>query len=286
MTPNSPDQDPQHTSDFDLFIEGMGTDLVPMGTKASWALWQRVYTSTSDLGMEESRGYRIIIAWRLTRAMMIEDKMLDQDERLDEMDLEDFPTPAVSEERDDFCLRVIALGKRHRMHNGSKTNPHLGYYGFKGITHPRDVIEYWPKRAELLFFEESLLEQLKVLILRQSKRKTRDQMRELLGLQVKEAGALISLAISEAQRHDNEDLETKRFIAEGWLTDYIDRARECGDLNSEMKGLKELAKVQGLTRVEPENQMDIMVQAIATVAQAAQRDEIGPGVGPHRIEVD
>ncbi len=275
----------EHTSDFDLFADALGTDLVPMKPKESWALWQRVYTSTSDLGMEESRGYRIIVAWRLTRAMLIEDQKLNMTDRLDELDFEDYPTPAVASQRDEFCLRVINLGKRLKVHNGSKFNHHLGYYGLKGLTHPRDVVEFWPSRPELLFFEDSLVEQLKTLILRQSKIKTRNYMRDLLGLQIKEAGALIKLAIEEALRQDGEDLETKRMLAEGWLTDYIERSRECGDLNSEMKGLKELVKVQGLTRVEPENQMDVMVAAIASVAAAAQRDERGPGVGPKKIEV-
>ncbi len=257
-----------------------------MNKKQAWATWQRVYTSTSDLGMEESRGYRIIVAWRITRAIMIEDKLLDMDERLNEMDLEDYPTPAVAEDREQFVARIIEVGKRLKVHNGSKFNPHLGYYGMQGLCHPRSVVEWWPSRPVLMFFEDNLIEQLKVLILKQSKTKTRNYMRDLLGLQVKEAGALIKLAIEEALRTDTEDLETKRMLAEGWLTDYIERSRECGDLNSEMKGLKELVKVQGLTRVEPENQMDIMVQAIASVAAAAQRDLPGPGPGPRKITLD
>ncbi|MEE8494663.1 MAG: hypothetical protein V3S25_11520 [Nitrospirales bacterium] len=270
-------------TDFDLFVDALGQDLTPMKPKQTWDLWQRVYTSTSDIGMEDSRGYRIIVAWRLTRAMMIEDKMLDMDERLNEMDFEDYPTPAVAAEREDFCLRVLHLGNQMKIYNGSKQNPHLGYYGMQGITRPDMVVDYWPSRPELLFFEDALVEQLKTLILRQSKGKTKTQMRELLGLQIKEAGALIKLSLDEAQMQCDDDLETKRFIAEGWLIDYIERSRECMDLNSEMKGLKELAKVQGLTRVEPENQMDIMVQAIAGVAAAAQRDERGPGVGPIKV---
>ncbi len=271
-------------SEFEDFTASLGRDLLPMKPRQHWDLWQRVYGSGSDLGMEAAHGYRIIAAWRLTRAMMLEDGLLAMDERLAEMDLEDMPTPQMTATRAQFVERVVGLASKIRMRKGTKSQPHLGYYGLKGLTHETTVCDYWPGRPELLFFEDNLIEQLKTLCLRQSKKKTREQIRDLLGLQIKEAGALIKLAISEAQMHENDDLETKRFLAENWLIDYIERSKDCGDLNSEMKGLKELAKVQGLTRVEPENQMDIMVQAIASVAAAAQRDERGPGVGP-RITV-
>lgn len=272
-------------TEFEDFTNTLGRDLLPMKPKQHWDLWQRVYGSGSDLGMEAAHGYRIIVAWRLTRAMMLEDGLLAMDERLSEMDLDDLPTPQMTATREDFCDRVVVMARKIRVQSGTKSQPHLGYYGLKGLTHASTVCDYWPGRPELLFFEDSLVEQLKTLCLRQSKKKSREQIRDLLGLQIKEAGALIKLAIAEAQMHENDDLETKRFLAENWLVDYIERSKDCGDLNSEMKGLKELAKVQGLTRVEPENQMDIMVQAIASVAAAAQRDERGPGVGP-RITVD
>lgn len=277
---------PAPTSDFDAFTEALGRDLIPLTPEEALAALGRAYHSETEFGMEAARGYRIIVAWRLTRAMMMKDGLLDMDERLSEMDLDDYPTPQVTAEREAFVSRVVKVADSLRISQGSRSNPHLGYYGLKGLTKESTVVDAWPSRPELLNFEDSLIEQLKTLCLRQSKLKTRDHIRQLLGLQIKEAGALIRLAVHEAQSQECDDLETKRFIAEGWLTDYIERAKENGDLNSEMKGLKELAKVQGLTRVEPENQLDVMVQAIASVAAAAQRDERGPGVGPKRIEVD
>lgn len=211
-------------------------------------VWKQAFKGPGELTHYEAKGFRTAVAWRMTRAMMIENEELHPDEKLQP------PFPPVDAEQ------FHSLVNQLQVEAGSPTNPLLGYYGLK------DILESWPTQEEILYFENLVLGRALEWCLKSSKGKTVKHLRELLGLHAREAQQLVKLAVERGMQTDRDDLDTKRYLTEGQVIDYIERAREAGDMNSEMKGMKLLAQVSGLTKTEPESQMDEMVRGISIVA--------------------
>lgn len=90
-----------------------------------------------------------------------------------------------------------------------------------------------------------------------------------------EAMALVRLARSEALRAAPQSIEEARAITVARLEDFLGRAKETMNMADELRALKELARVQGLTRSEPEDRAGDFLRVIAEVAsrQDAQRLE-------------
>ena len=61
------------------------------------------------------------------------------------------------------------------------------------------------------------------------------------------------------------------------IESYISRARAAMDLDSESKGLKMLAAVQGLTRTDPKGRLDEIIEVIAAMSGASPHAAPAPG---------
>ena len=278
-----------------------------LNTKECFEVWQKAY-GEGLLASHEMRGYRTVVAWRITRALGFRQGRMHLDERLHSAFPEpnDWKTPlaagspsarnlkhpadwsipdllsragglaltptAIAGHNTRFAAVVQALAESMWVQRGSTKIPRLGYYGLHGLTHPDTVGEHWPSSGEILAFEEQLVDQVKGFVLKWSRRKVQAHLKDLLDLTTKEAGGLMRMATEEAKAEATEDIDVKRFLMEGRLLDYIDRTQEDADPANEMKGLKMLSMVQGLTRIEPENPMEAFIGAIARVSSERSDD--------------
>lgn len=264
--------------------------------------WKEIY-NRPELKSHQMRGYRTVLAWRITRALGIHTGGLALDERLNIAypTEKHWTTPKTSKNPtahinnspvEEWSLQQLAakegglalspaktqLGHQRRfvaavkkvvnalwLERGSKQFPYLGYYGLDGLMSHETLAELWPTRGEILAFEDQIIEEVTTFVMKWSKAKTKQHLRELLGLTPKESGGLIAMATDEARAEATQDVEVKRFVMESRIMDYIDRQQEAGDAANELRGLKTLAAVQGLGKSEPETHMEELIGAMARV---------------------
>lgn len=291
---------PADKTHIDLALGVPERDLTPA---ECWAVWQEAYARV-ETPSAALHNYRVIAAWRITRKVAMRLGLVRKDQPLSEIEPVDWTRPdpdsvtpdgdragrdvwewglghLLSVEgglalvppegargRERFAALVAKVAQMLHLERGSKLQPNLGHYGLDGMTDPALVGTVWPSRGDILAFEESLVDQVAGMVLKWSKQKVIGHLKELLGLDSQTAHAVVDMSIGEAKRYVHNDVDVKRALMEGRLEDYIERARDAGDLNNEMKGLKMLATVGGLTRTEPESGLDAIVGAIAKVAQA------------------
>lgn len=262
--------------------------------KEQWEVWKKVY-GEGLLQPHEMHGYRVILAWRITRIIAHRVGLLHLDERLSKAlpKRADWiePTKALQsvnggiparllegglaltptqdrEHQHRFAAVVQNIAEKSHMHLGTAKLPRLGYYGLVHMTHGDTIAEVWPDAQDILDFEERLIDQMVGFVVKWSKVKIRHHLRDLLGLSVKEVGGLIEIVRAMAREYAQEDLDTKRALLEMQIDDFRERAREAGDLNNEMKALKTQSIVSGVTRSEPE---DRNAELIGIIQQVEER---------------
>jgi len=108
--------------------------------------------------------------------------------------------------------------------------------------------------GQVIAFEDLIMEEALDLLLDVGERATVKHYRDEYGLARKEALGLIRLAKAQARARTAGSVEEKRALQEARLENYLARCKDTMDMDGEMKALKELDKVQGLTRTDPENQ--------------------------------
>jgi hypothetical protein len=274
-----------------------------LSPKEALQAWEAAF-GAGELDPHQMKGYRTVMGWRLTRVIAFKQGRLHLDQRLAEAFPEQkaWVLPAVapttkrllgansSRPQDQWALPDLlarnggiaiaptrATAEQHAntvakladsmwLQRGSKQFPRLGHYGLHGLTAPETVEEFWPKRAEILAFEDKVIDQIQGLVLKWSRRKIQAHLRDMFDLTVKEIGGLVALATEEAKIEATQDVETIRHIMAGRTEDYIDRMRECADSSNEMKGLKLLCAIQGLHKADPENTAEMLIGVIAKVA--------------------
>lgn len=306
FTPGTPDVEPLPTLE-------LGQPDRLLTPKEALKLWDNVF-GQGLLEPHQMRGYRTVVGWRLTRAIAFKQGRLHLDQRLTEafpgdngewtaptktsaptkhltsLRLEDWNTRDLLARNDGVGLAprsdttrqhtalINKLVESMWLQRGSKDFPRLGHYGLHGLTHPDTIMEFWPARAEVLAFEDKVIDQIQGLVMKWSRRKIQSHLRDMFDLTLKEIGGLIALATEEAKIEASQDIETTRAMMVGRTEDYIDRMRENGDSNNEMKGLKVLCAIHGLHKTDPENTAEMLIGVIAKVAS----DNAPP---PLRIEV-
>jgi hypothetical protein len=283
-----------------------------LNPKERLAAWDTVF-GAGELAPHQMRGYRTVLGWRMTRAIAFKQGRLHLDQRLAHaIDDDEWMTPVktgaptrlLSHRVEDWHTRdllarnegvsltpstntaaqhaclVTRLADSMWLQRGSKQFPRLGYYGLHGLTHPNTLVEFWPTRAEVLAFEDKLVDQIQGLVLKWSRRKIQSHLRDMFDLTIKEIGGLIALATQEAKDEAYQDIETTRAVMVGKVEDYIDRMRECADSSNEMKGIKVLCAIHGLHKTDPENTAEMLIGVIAKVAS-----DNSATTSPLRIEV-
>lgn len=144
--------------------------------------------------------------------------------------------------------------------------------GLRGLLEPRSALYAGVTVEHILALEDMLIDQTQDLVVRQGgERVAITHLREQYGLTRKEATALVQLAKSVAQQEAGGDLEQNRVILESQLKDYAGRARETLNMADELRAYRELARVQGLTRSDPDDMSRDFVRIIAAVAERQDR---------------
>ncbi len=118
--------------------------------------------------------------------------------------------------------------------------------------------------------EELMVDQAQRVLVRHGERGVSDHFRERYGLSRREALGLISLARADALKYGRSSVEDDRALMVAVLKDYLDRARESMNMGDEIRAIRELARVQGLTRTEPEN---VAAEFLGVVRRVAGRQE-------------
>ena len=141
---------------------------------------------------------------------------------------------------------------------------------------------------ELELYEEQVLRWVLTRMTSDSRtsHQTVGELRETFGLSWRSCEGLVRAARGETMRLANTDQEEDRAMMVMRIESYISRARAAMDLDSESKGLKMLAAVQGLTRTDPKGRLDEIIEVIAAMSGASPHaaPTAAPAVG--RITVD
>ena len=262
--------------------------------------WAQAF-GAGTLAPHPMKGYRTVIGWRMTRAIAYKKGALHMDQRLADLAIEEWETPMLSttvvptkgpfdptriadwgtrdllsrnrgvallprpDTAEQHATLVSRLAESMWLQRGSKSFPSLGHYGLHGLTHPSTILSYWPDKSEILAFEEKVIDQIQGLVMKWSRRRIQAHLREMFDLSLREIGGLIALATEEAKIEASQDIETTRAVMIGRCEDYIDRMRENGDSNNEMKGIKVLCVVQGLNQNNREDTEEALIGVIAKV---------------------
>lgn len=118
----------------------------------------------------------------------------------------------------------------------------------------------------ILRLEELLIDQAQGVLFRHGERGVMDHFREAYGLSRRECLGLVRLARADALQYGRSSVEDDRALMVAQIKDFVDRAREAMNLGDEMRGLRELARVQGLTRTEPEDRMSEFLGVVRRVS--------------------
>lgn len=142
----------------------------------------------------------------------------------------------------------------------------IGKAGAEGLLDPRGASMCDVTEAQVLAFEELMIEEATNLLLDVGERATVNHYRDLYGFTRKETAGLLRLVKAQAMTRTMAAVEEKRALHEARLENFLSRARETMNMDDEMKALKELAKIQGLTRTAPEDQAAEFLEVIRRVS--------------------
>lgn len=146
-----------------------------------------------------------------------------------------------------------------------------GCLGLRGLLHPKTCGRAGVSESNVLAIEELLVDEAQRLIVECGERPAIEHFRNRYGFARKEAIGLIRLARADALATGGSSVEEDRALMIAQLKDLIARAKEEMNTERELKALKQLAAIQGLTRTEPEDQARDFMRVIAAVAQRQDR---------------
>lgn len=114
--------------------------------------------------------------------------------------------------------------------------------------------------------EDLLVDQAQRVLFRHGERGVMDHFRDQYGLSRRECLGLVRLARADALTYGRSSVEDDRALMVAQLKDFADRARDALNMGDEIRALRELARVQGLTRTEPEDRMSEFLGVVRRVS--------------------
>lgn len=118
----------------------------------------------------------------------------------------------------------------------------------------------------IIQLEDLMVDQAQRVLFRHGERGVMDHFRDKYGLNRRECLGLVRLARADALQYGRSSVEDDRALMVAQLKDYADRAREALNMGDEIRALRELARVQGLTRTEPEDKMSEFLGVVRRVS--------------------
>lgn len=255
---------------------------------------------------QEDLRWRVLVCWRLARGIALVLGLCAEDEPLERAaDAEDyaespwtFPTAPRLSPSQQQLVRLGEATDMHRLAAGGVTllppaDPALarawcpvaavlaeelgvaasegGAAGLRGLLDPRTCGHAGVTPKMVVGLEELLVDEAARAILECGERATVEHLRGRYGLARREAAALVRLARADAMRGGSSSVEEDRALMVLMLKDLAARTKEEMNTDKELRVLKELARVQGLTRSEPEDLGRLFAGVIAGVAERQDR---------------
>lgn len=152
-----------------------------------------------------------------------------------------------------FVAAIDAANDFLGLDRGTYVDPDLGRHGIAGLNDPNLVRLAFPSRDALLRLEAKLAEESLELITFEGVVVARRKLCTKHGLRTHEAEFLIRLGKLEAKKRASAEPEEERALMILRLEAYIQTARDRMIPREELAGLKQLAIVQGLAKIEPED---------------------------------
>lgn len=181
------------------------------------------------------------------------------------------PEQIYKETRDRRLRRWLQLMSRiaRRLNLGATES---GRRGLRWLLEPESVRQMWIQPEVLMAWETVLLGEFLDEQLDKGVHEGQIEVRKKYGLSAHEGRVLGDLARIAAPDIASDNLETKKALMELRIDKFMRRAREEGDLRAELQGLKLLAIVQGLNKVEPDDDLKGMIEVVAEVSSKESED--------------
>lgn len=259
----------------------------------------------------ETKPSRIMVMWRLTRTTAIVKGLCSEDETLDaatELDPCPWTNPflPIGAGTGSSPLRRARVSRLIRIHGEEDGLPLLpprasqpaldrwcsaasivaadlgversreGLLGLQGLLDPHQCARCDVSSAEVLAFEELLLIESLDMLLDKGERAAIKHFREHYGFSHKEATGLLRVVKTQALERSAASIEEKRALMEMRYENMLGRYKETMDMDGELKASKELAKIQGLTRTEPENQAAEFFNVVRAVSARQDNERLDP----------
>ena len=259
----------------------------------------------------ETKPARIMVMWRLARTTAIVKGLCAEDETLDastELDPDPWTNPfrPIGMGHGSSPLRRQRVARLIRIHAEDEGLPLLpprgdapalgrwctaasivaadlgversreGLLGLQGLLDHHQCARCDVRSQEILAFEEMLLIECLDLLLDKGERAAIKHFREQFGFSHKEATGLLRVVKTQALERSAASIEEKRALMEMRYENMLGRYKETMDMDGELKASKELAKIQGLTRTEPENQAAEFFSVVRAVSARQDIELLDP----------
>ena len=308
--PHQPDTD---SPQLDAFLRGARLRRLQGNERraALRALFAEDAAPKADPFDPESKPARIMVMWRLTRTTAIVKGLCSEDETLDaatELDPDPWVSPflPIGAGLGSSPLRRARVARCIRIHSEDEGLPLLppradsaalerwcsaasivaadlgversreGLLGLQGLLDPHQCARCDVRSQEVLAFEEMLLIESLDMLLDKGERAAIKHFREQFGFSHKEATGLLRVVKTQALERSAASIEEKRALMEMRYENMLGRYKETMDMDGELKASKELAKIQGLTRTEPENQAAEFFNVVRAVSARQDQELLDP----------
>lgn len=152
-----------------------------------------------------------------------------------------------------FVALVEATQRSLNIEAGVVGDPQRGILGLKGLVDPLLVRRCWPLTTELLAWEECLIQDTLEFMIQHGQNQAARWLRDEHGFFPFERAGWLRIAKNQAREITEGDIEDDRAFMVMRLEDYMHRCREAFDRVGELRGLKILSLILGLSKVEPED---------------------------------
>ena len=164
-------------------------------------------------------------------------------------------------------IKIIkALSEALYIDLGSLEDPDSGRYGLAGLFEPSTIRQAFPSRVQMMTWESLLVDETLDNIVRDGMPKANRLLQDRYGYQSIEAQQFLKMAKAKAAYLASGDSEEDRGVMILRLEDAARRARESLDIRAELAALKNLAIVQGLSRVDPQDAMSDFVSIVKNMS--------------------
>lgn len=181
-----------------------------------------------------------------------------------------------------YCCAVEAIAISLHIRDGGHYDRQYGIQGMEGLENPTLVRGLFPSAVQVMTYEALLVDYTLNIYVEKGQKATQDHLYLRYGFLNHEIESLIKQAKALANRRMTASLEEERAMVVMRLEDYIRRCREVLAIKDELNGIKQLAMVLGVTRMEPEDAMADFLGVVKTVENERLRTQagaLGEGIG-------